>query len=375
LGRENLEMKIAFIFTPSLLNGRTLDLTDPMSNTQVATGSEITMLALPIELAKRGHNVRLLIERPTVSSYRLFPNDIPVPVTELKEGAVADSDFDVALALTVIGEDIQIFRNVDPKYVRVCLDILNAIYISNEADDAVDLHLAPSEPLRQRLMPWGKDPSKWEVLPLGCYPDVYPKVERVSGRCVYISSPDRGLHHVLTQWGEIKSAVPHAELRIFYNSFHTYLSLSHGDERHRHRVETIKRLVDPPGVAVRGGVSRNDLAKELAEAEVLAFPCDTVAFSEGFSCSTLEGCASGALPIISGTDALGEIYRGATPIVSPPIESHLDKWTSLVIRALTVPPWAESWRAKAKQFAASHAWPLLAERLETILERKMGEKR
>src|SRR5262249_19231738 len=90
------------------------------------------------------------------------------------------------------------------------------------------------------------------------------------------------------------------------------------DREHARRAKYVRDvlpdLVDH-GVEFVGGVSRNQLAQEYSEAMVLAYPVDTIAWTEGFAVAILEGCASGAVPCISSCDAIGSIYGGVCPMV------------------------------------------------------------
>jgi hypothetical protein len=139
---------------------------------------------------------------------------------------------------------------------------------------------------------------------------------------------------------------------------------TNNDPRHSDRIAKIKRGLTLPGVTVIGGISRNDLARELAEAELQLYPCDPVTWTEGFSCSTLESCAAGALPILMDSDAMGQIYGTACPTAA---RGDLAQWSSLALRALTVPQWANRHRERARQLALSYAWPALAEKLEEAI--------
>jgi glycosyltransferase involved in cell wall biosynthesis len=367
-------VKLAFVFPPGLLNGRTLDFTNLLGDKRGTTGSEIVALAFPSEMAARGHDVTLFVEKFNADGYSLKGKS-PVTLRQFMELRECSSQYDAVLAVCIMN-DVDLFQKIDPRCVRVCFQQVNDFkFASKGFQDFVDIFIAPSAAEVEYLKPWPIDPKKWIVIPNGCYPEDYLTDEKVPGRCVYLSSPDRGLHNLLEQWGAIKSAIPYAELKIFYHGLQEYLSAEQGDRRHVPRIESIKRHLNQPGVTVCGAVSRAELARELSEAETLTFPVDCLDWTESFSCATLEGCASGALPIIVGADAMGDIYKGAVPTVPPPARDHLDEWTALVIRALTVPPWTESWRRKARTFAEMHAWPVLAEKLEKEIEEHARRKR
>lgn len=405
-------MRIAFVYPPMHVAGRPLDFTNLWGDPRGTTGSEVTILAFAQEMAQRGHDVEMFIEHPNAPSYGaplakpVVLRDMADPLvvlelTDMSEGAPYDA---VCVSL-----DVNVLRSVDARSVRLCLQQINGFEYGREGFDAfVDVYVSPSANHRDSLTgsgphQWPTTRDKWHVIGNGCYPGDYLGGPKVPGRVVYTSSPDRGLHLLLDQWPEIRAAVPHAELRIFYYALEKWLSHWRGrtpdvgpapgakwhrfDLEHMRRSQFIDRvlpgLIRDHGVTLVGSVSRIQLARELDEAQVLAYPCNTIgsqdggSYTEGFSVSILEGCASGALPIISDCDALGSIYEGATPVIRGPIVEHgaaVHEWTSTVIRALTDKPWANEWRAKARWRAEEYAWPKLAAQLEAVLiQQKAGK--
>jgi glycosyltransferase involved in cell wall biosynthesis len=362
-------VKLAFVFPPGLLNGRTLDFTRLLNDKRGTTGSEITALTFPQEMSERGHNVTLFVQSPNAPMYNQMGAIVPLKeYSSLGDG----SSFDAVLSVCIMN-DIDRFREINPRCLRVCFQQVNDLRFASDGFDAfVDLYVSPSETHRQHMISQKQTASeKWVVVGNGVYPDGYPPLGKIPGRCVYLSSPDRGLHHLLNAWPEIHSAVPYSELRIFYPGLKGYL-LDGGDPRHRDRKAAILRGLLLSGVTVVGGVSRNEMVKELAEAELQLYPCDPIDFTEGFSCSTLESCAAGALPILMDSDAMRQIYGSACPTAP---RGDLSAWTTLALRALTVPPWAERQREKARALAATFAWPLLAKQLEEAIEHCLSRKR
>jgi hypothetical protein len=221
--------------------------------------------------------------------------------------------------------------------------------------------------------------GKWAVVPHGC---VVPAAkDKISGRCVYASSPDRGLHHLLMAWPAIVAAVPGASLQIAYGTLGAWLhehesgappTTPDGLEHRRRGLLVFRRLKELPaaGHAVRwGSLTHKELSGVLAEAEVYAYPCDPIGPTESFSCSTLEACAAGALPVLLEADALGSIYGDACPTAIT-----LQAWTANVIRALTDKTWADEWRTRARGFARRHTWPRIAAVFEGVLHRALAQR-
>lgn len=109
------------------------------------------------------------------------------------------------------------------------------------------------------------------------------------------------------------------------------------------------------------------MADEFSQAVVLGYPCDTIRWTEGFSVTTLEACASRTVPVITGVDALGTIYAHGAVIVAHPIGQNLTTFTSAIVRSLTDEAYRNDILDKATRLARDHTWSLLAGRLEAIL--------
>jgi glycosyltransferase involved in cell wall biosynthesis len=325
-------MKIAVVFPPMLVAGRPLDFTRIWEDPRGTTGSEIMTLAFAAELADRGHDVELLIENPNAPVLVLRKTATRFATVKNLIGA-SSQGYDAVLSAL----DINILRGVPKTTLRVCLQQLNDFaYCQQGFDEFCDLYVVPSDDLRRHLASiWPVDQTKWRVIPNGCYADVYDTKPKTPGLCVYTSSPDRGLHHVVSQWPIIKAAASHARLRIYYFSLEKWLSDWRGrsadgvhpvDEAHRINSQYVDRVLPVlQDVEVIGPKSRAEICDALSEAELLLYPTDCVAYNEGFSCSTLEGCAAGAIPILVGSDALGSIYRGACPVIDPPATQALSR--------------------------------------------------
>ena len=404
-------MKIAFIFPPMLLGGRPLDFANLWDDPRGTTGSEIMTLSFALGLAELGHDVTMFIENPNREFFdesggfdsvglrgavvragkvllRSFNGAVDSPMYDALEG------FDVVISAL----DPNVLRPIpvhDTTPLRVVMQQLNDFnYGAPSFDEFVDVYVSPSEAHRQHMIatcPQTKA-DKWVVVSNGCEFSAIRKAvdgerakehRRRLGRVLYVSSPDRGLHLLLQEWPAIRKAVPHAELRIFYYSLAHWLAdwtkFSAEDpswhpfyRENWRRANYIDRALKVlKGVTVVGSVSRRQMYRELAVASAVAYPCDPIAWTEGFSCATMEACAAGAVPIISTADALGQIYRGATPMVASPAWQHMTRFRELVIQALTDEPWRSAWEERGMQRAAAHDWESLAKELEAvILERR-----
>ncbi len=347
------------------------------------TGTELAATRIAETLAELGHDV----------SFYTLSNDTQwnaVAVRPLEHLAEVDERFDAAISFN----EPDLLREVHGPRLRVCEHYLNDVwYCKVDFEQFVDLWVSPSRPHLQKMLTdedlrdvevtqygprarYTPDPSKWTVIPLGCDPDRYVAMEKVPGRVVYCSSPDRGLHWLLQAWPKIVRAVPHASLKVFYRlrpwlDEFTSEPFSSRLEKTRGRALYISQVLPrlaPFGVRLCDSVSREVIEREMALAEVLAYPCDTVRWSEGFSCSVLEGCAARACPVITPVDALGEIYGSVLPMAQPSSE----EWSDLVIRALKDADFRQGVNARAAAFAGELTWKTHALRLEQAIQARLS---
>lgn len=399
-------MKIELLFGHwSLSFRKTLDFASLWTDPRGLTGSELGCVRIAAELAKAGHEVTI----------RTVSND------QSWEGcriASIDQPIDPCDAVISINEP-DLLRGAPEGAFRVCAFWLNDVsFCKTGFHEYVDLFCSPSAGHLDQMMtnprwrhvevrqeyPEGKskydpDPAKWSIVPLGCDPERYEgivshmdgvpytaiAIRKIPGRVVYCSSPDRGLHWLMQEWPKIKAAVPHATLHVFYHLERWLRAFDQTPffppiEGQRARAlyveEALRRFADRGGLGVtlRDSVSRETIEREMAEAEVLAYPCQTVAWSEGFSCTLLEGCAARACPITTDCDALGGIYGDVLPLTNilttdGPGE-WVPTWSNAVIRALTDEPWRNEVNNRAEEFARGLTWKRTAARILEEIEKR-----
>jgi hypothetical protein len=352
-------VKIATILGAFSVGARPLDIATAYTSPRGLTGTELGFLRVTEELRQLGHEVVT------------FMGD--------REPRGEWTQYDALLGWN----EPNLFRGIHgPR--RVVFQMLNDwSFIRDGFDQWVDRYVGVCEQHVDYVSKHESHPtprSKWSVVPLGCDPHLYSD-RRVPGRVIWCSSADRGLHWLLQMWPDIKAAVPEAHLKIFYHW--SYGNIDKVDEKsitpqggpyHQHIVEMAQRIrymkhaiqvLKPLGVEHVQSVSREQMAKEFSEASVFAYPCDTVAFSEGFSCSTLEAHASYTVPVITDCDCLGSIYRDSGADVYP-VRSL--RFVAGVIAALKAPPGVtRATLAKCRAFAEAQAWKRTAKELEAIL--------
>lgn len=368
-------MKIAFIYGQFSLGNRPINLLRMRTDKRGLTGSELSCIEFARGMAARGHDVELFL--PLDEPERTIDG---VKYRSLKGLLGIDSTYDVAYAWN----EPDLLRDVGAKFRMVNQQLNDFAYCRPRFDSFVDCYTSPSQTHLNHVAPLSGSPAKWEVLPNGCDSTQY-RGKKVPGRVIYASSPDRGLHLLLSVWPKVKDAVPEAHLRVFYemgpwlstflgsDEIHMQngraeLGLTETGYRARYVSLALERL-SGLGVTRVGSVSRDEMAREMSQAQCLAYPCATIRFTEGFSVSTLEGCASGAVPVIMPADALGQIYE-ELPTISPTLEA----FTENVIRVLTDPAYAAIATAAGARIAAQHQWSTLTARLENIIKERTCDK-
>lgn len=391
-------MRIALIFGKMCLAFRgELSPGSAYDDARGLTGSEYGCLRIAEELAALGHSICL----HTTSNDQSWDGIAIKPLDE-------SPDADVILAIN----EPDLLRPAPAGSKRLLWCCLNDFsYAKVGFEEHVDLFLSPSQAHMDQFMtnpawhrvevgpehPSGRaqfspDPAKWAVMPLGCDPERFLDAGdtglampdgsalkfgwvKKPGRCIYASSPDRGLHLLLSQWPAIKRAVPHATLDIFYrlepflrgfDQTPWFPPIEPNRKRANYIEECLHRFREHGGmgVTVRDSVSRRTIEREMATAQCLAYPCDTITWSEGFSCTTLEACAARACPVVTDCDALGEIYAAIDPVP----RGDLSAWTERVIRALTDEAWRAEQNDRAYEFASKLTWKNYAANLMKEIE-------
>ena len=217
--------------------------------------------------------------------------------------------------------------------------------------------------------------KEWRVLPNGCDASIYDPVAKRSKTIVYASSPDRGLHWVLELFPKLKKLVADVECHIYYD-YHPGLAEAwarRGETELSKRLRYIDAVLpkfEGRDVVHHKSVSREAMARVLSRSRLLAYPCDPIRYTEGFSCTTLEAAAAGCLPVICGADALGEIYGEFIPMVPAPYTSHREEYLDLLARFLSNDEAYDRAQAKAMDLGRIYDWTSVADRLQLILEGK-----
>jgi len=271
--------------------------------------------------------------------------------------------------------------------LRICAMWLNDFSFCKPGfQEFVDLYVCPSKSHLEYLAEHTVTARRrMTVIPISVNPEFHdlPQARR-PGSVAYASSPDRGLHHLLELWTEIRAKVPEANLRIYYRIQPWYDALVADSGQNgslmRGRADQIWRLLDElgrnseHGVTVVGPVPPRKMAEELGATKVLAYTCDPVRYTEGFSVTILDACAAGCVPVVAGVDALPEVYWNAAHVIFGNPAERRQAWVDAICLGLTDDGFAAGVRTSAKAHARDFSRWTVARRWEDLIRREMAMK-
>lgn len=380
-GPRRRRMKIAVMLGKmgSRVHGL-IDGQNPFDNERTfVTGTVGGFLGIGWGLAERGHDVDMFCDAvEAVRGSRALGGANVLPL----DGMSLDDSYDACIAVN----EPDLLRAAPKGSARLVAQWLNDFsYCQGGFDDHVDMYVCPSTALSLRLSELvGRD--KMEVVPISINPELYDRgATRRPFSVAYASSPDRGLHVLLEIWPEMRRRIPNAVLRVYYR-VQPWLDTITGPapagfEETWARADSIRSSLEMLGINGENGVHlvgplppRKMLA-ELSTTEVLAYPCDPVTFTEGYSLTVLDACAAGCVPICSDVDALGELWWGAAHIVRGKPSEKKEEWIASISKALSDSHFASEVRGAAITRARELTRWKVAASWEDLVRRVMDEKR
>lgn len=218
--------------------------------------------------------------------------------------------------------------------------------------------------------------ERLHVIPMGVHLDAFPPTRKVKGRVVYCSSPDRGLHHLLHIWPEVRKQVPHAELRIGYavKRWCEQVKWKHyidGDVAWQ-ILEGLKQ----PGVVLLDALPHREMVRELCQAEVFAYPCDPIDLAgtvvETFCLAALEAAAARCALVLSDCEAVGELHAPHGECLPLPVYDGV--WVEAIVKALTDDKHRKALQRKARAHAEAYPWSRMVAAWEALLTRVCTEQ-
>lgn len=360
-------MRIAMVYGRWLAGGKKYDIAG-LYQTAGLTGSESSFFNTARGLAELGHSIDIFCDH--TNTMRVRPE---ITVSQLD--AYSDPLGEAVIAWC----EPDYLRKAQPGQLRICAQQLNDFdYCQPGYSDHVDLYVVPSASLGRHLGAVAN--SQVVVIPNSVNLEFYqgPPSTRDPLRVVYCSSPDRGLHHLLEWWPHIRAKVPRATLRIFYR-VRQWLEQMQGraDEhgrRARYIAECLRRLgaEGENGIFLIDSVPNTQMAHELGAAALLAYPCDTMGYTEGFGVSVLDALAAGCPALISDCDAFGEVYAGVAQIIPGRPGKQPERWIEAITDVLLHgDPGPQVAR---QEFAVQHCRQMVAGKWQDVLMRQLAQK-
>ncbi len=369
-------MKAAFIYSPWCTAGYKFNFSEDIySNPRGLTGSEYSFISIARVLQSRGHDISIFMD--TTHGPMEWNGIHIIPLEHIQDQVNTSNNYDFAISWN----EPNYLRFISWKIIRLCnLQINSFEHCLPDYDDFVDIWTSPSESHRQNVGVLTPHFNKWRVLHNGCDPSSYDTSNKIPGRVIWASSPDRGLHNLLSIWPNVIEAVPHAELHIFYkikNWLDHFVDVNPGyhytyaesSNRAKYIIECFKRFKKNAkmNVHLHDSVSRNRIREEFNKAEVLAYPCETMSYTEGFSVSIMEACASGTVPIITNQDALGELYGGSVQMIETPFGGKEKIYSDMIIETLKNKETRDKYSNLGMELSKQYTWEKISSDLEKIV--------
>ncbi|MBU2572447.1 MAG: glycosyltransferase, partial [Gammaproteobacteria bacterium] len=159
--------------------------------------------------------------------------------------------------------------------------------------------------------------------------------------CIYTSSYDRGLEHLLKMWPEIKAVVPKAELHIFYG-WQLFVQFYRDNPASMGWKSGMDKLMLADGITHHDRVSQPEIEKWYKKCGVWAYPTH---FGEISCISAMKAQAWGAIPVCTDFAALKTTVKFGKKIDGDIYDQETkDKYKTALIEALTNEKWQEEVR-------------------------------
>lgn len=191
--------------------------------------------------------------------------------------------------------------------------------------------------------------------------DYDQEIEKVEGRMIFCSIPDRGLDVLHAAWPLIKRDAPHASLVI--TADYTLWGASSNVGAHR------LKWAGTDDVSYVGNIPRKQLVQEQLRAEIMSYPS---VYEELFCISSAECSVAGALPVTSATGALVTTNEFGVVIPgSPTAPGWVKNFAGRIVSLLNQEHGYLIERQETMVAAARRRfdWDVIAERWEKLFEK------
>jgi len=118
--------------------------------------------------------------------------------------------------------------------------------------------------------------------------------------CIYTSSYDRGLEHLLKMWPDVKKAVPKAELHVFYG-WQLFEGFYKNNPASMSWKSDMDKMMEHDGITHHGRISQPEIEKWYKKCGLWTYPTH---FGEISCISAMKAQAWGAIPVVVNYAAL-----------------------------------------------------------------------
>lgn len=315
-------------------------------------GAELSMMTWAETMARRGHTVRIYNNPPGPGDYD--------GVAYQPQGAFRANEYrDVFVAyrspnpyIRSVNAGVKLFWSCDQytigNFARDVFPYVDRIVCISP------FHVA------YHKQHYGAEDGKIGYLDLGVRLGDYAATltDKVPGRCIFCSVPDRGLQILRVVWPRIKERISHASLVITSD----YTLWGGPPLNHEHRL----KWLNLPDVTFAGKVPRRDLARMQLEAQVHAFPCT---YEELFCISAAECQTAGTIPVTSDFGALPSTNQWGRVLAGHPLDGEWQQsFVEAVVELLEDDTLDAQGRAMAKQARSRFDWETICEGWEHLIE-------
>lgn len=147
---------------------------------------------------------------------------------------------------------------------------------------------------------------------------------------IYMSSPDRGLHHALRILDGVRERIPDATLKVLYGA-QQFARLARWS-MFRIGEQMLDVVEEHEGADFVGSRSHAECMDLLRDSALLLYPCDAEASSETFCTVVLEACATRTPTAISNAGCLEVQWQDVAFLLRRPI--NVEAWVALTCRLL-----------------------------------------
>jgi glycosyltransferase involved in cell wall biosynthesis len=304
-------------------------------------GSQSALCYLAEELAARGHEVQLINNAALPGVSR---GVVSLPISKASGDVWKRFDAVVLLNSVKPGLSIRPMLRADARLIA---------WIQHAHEQPAVQPLARDEVRRvfdgfALLSDWQRgsfersfslDPQRIRVMRNAIGPafrDLFPSGANLVGAKVrppvlaYTSTPFRGLDLLVHSFPAIRKEASGATLRV-YSSMHVYQASDESDMDQYGRLYDLCR--DTPGIDYVGALPQPELAKQLRDVTMLAYPNH---FAETSCIAVMEAMASGCLIVTSDLGALPETTSGFARLVpvSDDWLAYCDRFVDEAVKAL-----------------------------------------